>query len=132
MLFTREDPISVGIMIYCLSHFGDMLGLKMNVDKSNMCIARVHGQELDDILASTNILMGSTSFRYLGVPLATKILKIRYYNSFINKVTTYIGAGSRASLSCMGRAKFVRFVLQGVKCFGCLSLHSSHGCLKSY
>ncbi|XP_022883579.1 uncharacterized protein LOC111400395 [Olea europaea var. sylvestris] len=45
MIFTKGNVISVGILMECLFNFGDMLRLRMNVNKSKLYTARVHGQE---------------------------------------------------------------------------------------
>ncbi|XP_022860183.1 uncharacterized protein LOC111380779 [Olea europaea var. sylvestris] len=109
--------MSVDILIKCLSTFGAMSGLNINVGKSCLYTAGIHGQELEDILALTNLPVGTMPFQYLGIPLAAEKLKVSSYDSFTNKISTYIGAWSTSSLSYVGRAEFVRAVLQGVECF---------------
>ncbi|XP_022865707.1 uncharacterized protein LOC111385538 [Olea europaea var. sylvestris] len=92
MLLARGDAISVGILMECLSNFGDMSGLKMNVNKLNLYTAGVHRQELEDIVQLTNLVKGSMPFLYLRIPLAAIKLKISSYDSLINKTKDYIGA----------------------------------------
>lgn len=45
-----------------LSKFGDVSGLRMNANKSSLYTASIHGQELEDIIAMTNISKGSMPF----------------------------------------------------------------------
>lgn len=76
----------------CLSRFGGMSKLRMNVHKSKLYAVDVHGQKLEDIHLLTNMPRDSTPFHYLGIPLAMVKLKISSYDSFINKITAYVGA----------------------------------------
>ncbi|XP_022865360.1 uncharacterized protein LOC111385213 [Olea europaea var. sylvestris] len=121
MLFVRGDVMLVDILMKCLSNFGAMSGLNINVGKSCIYTAGIHGQELEDILAFSHLTIGTMPCRYLGIPLAAKKLKVSLYDSFTNKISSYIGTCLTSSLSYAGRAKFVPAVLQGVECF-CLSI----------
>ncbi|XP_022865107.1 uncharacterized protein LOC111384987 [Olea europaea var. sylvestris] len=117
MIFSRGDQTSVVILMDCLSNFGKASGLRMNVDKSCLYTASINGQELDNIYGLTNMSMGLMPFCYLGISLAAQKLKISSYDVFINKISAYICAWYKASLSYAGRAKLVRAILQGVECF---------------
>ncbi|XP_022897681.1 uncharacterized protein LOC111411376 [Olea europaea var. sylvestris] len=117
MLFTRGDVMSVKILLDCLSKFGLVSGLRLNILKSSLYTAGIHGQLLEDILELTNVPRGSMPFRYLGIPLASGKLKISCYASFLDKITTYIGAWNCFSLSYVRKVELIRAVLQGVKCF---------------
>ncbi|XP_022876983.1 uncharacterized protein LOC111395221 [Olea europaea var. sylvestris] len=99
MLFARGDATSISILMNCLATFGNMSGLKINVDKSNLYMAGVYGQEMEDILEIASIPKGCMPFRYLGILLAAKRLKINTYDALINKIIAYIGVWSKASLS---------------------------------
>lgn len=76
--------------------------------------------------------IGSMPFHYLGILLEAKRLKISSYDSIVNKITAYIGAWTRASLSYVGETKFVRIVLEGVECFWLSILPIPPGCIKCY
>lgn len=92
MLLVRGDVNLVGILRDFLTNFGDMSGLKMKVNESNLYTTGVYGQESEDILQLTKMPKGSMPFRYLRIPLATGKLKISSHDSLINKITSYIGA----------------------------------------
>ncbi|XP_022880540.1 uncharacterized protein LOC111397792 [Olea europaea var. sylvestris] len=72
---TRGDIMSVQILMDCLSNFGNASGLRMNTLKSSLFTAGIHGQELEEIQALTNIPKVTMPFRYLGIPLASVKLK---------------------------------------------------------
>ncbi|XP_022861876.1 uncharacterized protein LOC111382204 [Olea europaea var. sylvestris] len=117
MLFARGDFMSVRILMNCLSKFEDVLGLRMNASKSSMFTTSIHGNDLEGIEALTNIPIGSLSFRYLGIPIAARKLKISSYNVLFNKLSAYICAWTKSSLSYVDRMELVRAILQGVVCF---------------
>ncbi|CAA3000228.1 Hypothetical predicted protein [Olea europaea subsp. europaea] len=76
ILFARGDVMSVQILMDCLSNFDFASGLRMNILKPSLYTVGVYGKELDDIIELTNFLKGTMSFRYLGIPLASKKLKV--------------------------------------------------------
>ncbi|XP_022880650.1 uncharacterized protein LOC111397919 [Olea europaea var. sylvestris] len=80
MLFARGDVMSLDILLNCLSIFGGMLGLNINVGKSCIYTMGIHGKDLEDILALTNLPIGSMPFRYLDIPLAVEKLKVGSYD----------------------------------------------------
>ncbi|XP_022889220.1 uncharacterized protein LOC111404680 [Olea europaea var. sylvestris] len=108
MLFARGDVMSVKILMDCLSNFGLVLGLRLNILKSNLYTVGIYGQPLEDILQLTNIPKGSMSFRYLGISLASRKLKVSCYAPFLEKITTYIGAWNCSSLSYAGKVELIR------------------------
>ncbi|XP_022873084.1 uncharacterized protein LOC111392029 [Olea europaea var. sylvestris] len=117
MLFSRRDVISVKILMDCLSKFGLVSGLQLNILKSSLYTTGIHGQLLEDILQLTNVPRDSMPFRYLGIPLALGKLKVSCYAPFLDKITTYIGAWNCSSLSYAGKVELIRAVLQGVEYF---------------
>ncbi|XP_022845369.1 uncharacterized protein LOC111368375 [Olea europaea var. sylvestris] len=67
MLFARGDVLSVKILVQCLNIFGTTSGLKMNILKSSLYTARIHGVELEQIQELTSMSKDTTPFRYLGI-----------------------------------------------------------------
>lgn len=80
MLFSGGNEILVGILMDCLNKFGDTSGLKLNVDKSSLYMAGVHGLKLENIYGLTKMPKGSMPFRYLGIHLVAKKPKISSYD----------------------------------------------------
>ncbi|XP_022870493.1 uncharacterized protein LOC111389759 [Olea europaea var. sylvestris] len=105
MLFAMGDFLSIKILMDCLSKFGSVSGLKLNILKSSLFTAGVHGQILDDIMELTCVPRGSMPFRYLGIPLALDKLKVSGYAPFLDKITSYIGAWNSSTLSYAGSKK---------------------------
>ncbi|XP_022891949.1 uncharacterized protein LOC111406809 [Olea europaea var. sylvestris] len=105
MLFARGDFISVRILMNCLSKFGNVSGLRINASKSSLYTAGIHGKQMEDIIAMTNIPRGSMPFHYLCISLAGKRLKISSYEVLLDKISMYICAWTRSTLSYMGRVE---------------------------
>ncbi|XP_022897683.1 uncharacterized protein LOC111411379 [Olea europaea var. sylvestris] len=70
LLFARRDVMPEQIIMDCLSNFGLVSGLRMNILKFSLYKTRIHGRELDDILELTNFPKDTMPFYYLGIPLA--------------------------------------------------------------
>lgn len=94
-----------------------MLELKMKTNKSRWYTTGIHGQELDNIQELENISNGTMIFRYLGILLAIKNLKISSFAPFLDKIPAYISAWMSSSLLYVGRVVLLRAILQGVECF---------------
>ncbi|GFZ21562.1 hypothetical protein Acr_29g0007240 [Actinidia rufa] len=88
ILFARGDPISVKLSIGCLKKFEECSWLCTNESKSNVFMAGICSEDIEEIKSITGFRMGEFPLRYLG-----------------------------ASLSYAGRSELVKSVLQGVKCF---------------
>ncbi|KAI3463758.1 hypothetical protein Pfo_020421 [Paulownia fortunei] len=91
----RRDAISMGILMDCLTKFGDVSGLTANVSKSSLYTTGIMGTELEEIKALTNISTGIMPFRYLGISLVAEKLKVNFYAPFIDKIAAYINAWTR-------------------------------------
>ena len=113
MLMSRGDPISVRILMDCLSNFGVKSRLSLNMKKSNIFSAGIQGQDLRDILNITRFQQGRMPFKYLGIPLAAQKLRASCYAPLINKIIENISAWSVSSLSYAGRTELIQAVLQG-------------------
>lgn len=117
MFFCRGDPSSVKILMETLTDFGCKSGLLVNVMKSSLFSAGIHGQELQAIQQLVNFPQGVLPVRYLGTPLAAVKFRVAHYGLFMEKIVGYLNSWSSASLSYAGRVELIRSVLQGVDCF---------------
>ncbi|GFY99599.1 hypothetical protein Acr_13g0009990 [Actinidia rufa] len=99
ILFTKRDVTSVRLRMECLRNFGDCSGLCINASKSNVYMAGISPQEMEEIKLITGFSIGKFPFRYLGIPVASSRLTIEQFNPLILKVSDYISAWAGASLS---------------------------------
>ena len=117
LLFANGDVISVKILMDCLHRFGACSGLSTNALKPRIYPIGINDSDLQDILAITNFSRGVFPFRYLGIPLAVKKLKVIHYGPLTDKILNCIKTWTASSLSYAGKFKLIRVVLQGVECF---------------
>ncbi|GFZ09637.1 hypothetical protein Acr_21g0002360 [Actinidia rufa] len=76
VLFPRGDPTSVALFMDKLKHFGDCLGLKINLTKSSFFSAGISGTNLETIKKYNRLFSRFFPFRYLGIPAVDSRLTI--------------------------------------------------------
>ncbi|GFS33342.1 hypothetical protein Acr_00g0027830 [Actinidia rufa] len=117
ILFARGDVPSVKLSMDCLSQFGDISGLLINTNKSNVFMVGINSTDMAEIKTITGFRMGKFPFRYLGIPVAATRLTIEQFRPLTAKISEYISAWAGATLSYAGRSELIRSVIQGLKCF---------------
>lgn len=117
MLLARGDQTSIEILMECLRDFGSRSGLHLNVLKSNIYLAGIQGQIMEDIHSSTHLIRGSMPFRYLGIPLAATSLKVMHFGPLLDSISSAINCWTGSALSYAGRVELIRTVLQGIESF---------------
>ncbi|GFZ11161.1 hypothetical protein Acr_22g0005590 [Actinidia rufa] len=117
ILFTRGDVTSVNLIMDCLNKFGECSGLGISNTKSNVFMAGISRDIMEEIKTITGFSSGRFPFRYLGIPVAASRLTIEQFNPLITKISDYVSAWAGATLSYAGRSELIRSVLQGVECF---------------
>ncbi|GFY93106.1 hypothetical protein Acr_08g0015020 [Actinidia rufa] len=85
------DIPSVKLSLDCLKQFGDVSGLRINANKSNVFMAGINSVDTESIKAITGFSVGKFPFRYLEIPVAA----------------------ARLTIEC----ELIRSVLQGIECF---------------
>jgi len=117
LLLARGDIPSVKIIVDCLSDFGAVSGLRVNVLKSNMYCAGIMEQDLEALQNLSMFSRGLMPFRYLGVPIAAAKLRVHHFSPLIDKIAGHIIAWKSVVLSYAGRAELIKSILQGIQCF---------------
>ncbi|KAL0287038.1 UNVERIFIED_CONTAM: hypothetical protein Sangu_2709100 [Sesamum angustifolium] len=117
MLFSRGDLPSIRILMECLQEFRDVSGLAVNTAKSNIFMAGIQNDTLDEALANAEFARGHMPVRYLGIPLAAQRLSITDYSPLVDQIAGCICKWTAKSLSFAGRLELIRSVIQGVECF---------------
>lgn len=117
MLLARGDSGSIGILMDCLKGFGNCSGLNMNLQKSNIFLAGLGPQHCDNILAESQLSLGTMPFRYLGIPMAASSLKVQDFSPFLAALNSLFNGWRGITLSYAGKVELIRSVLQGVHCF---------------
>ena len=117
ILFTRGDVTSVNLIMDCLKKFGECSGLCISNTKSNVFMAGISRDIMEEIKTIIGFSSGRFPFRYLGIPVAASRLTIEQFNPLITKISDYVSAWAGATPSYAGRSELIRSVLQGVECF---------------
>ncbi|XP_021760245.1 uncharacterized protein LOC110725081 [Chenopodium quinoa] len=86
MLFTYGDRNSVGLIFRALNMFNKVSGLQANSEKTAIYFGNVDDSTKASILNFTGFVEGSTPFKYLGVPLNSKYLKVADFDVLIDKM----------------------------------------------
>lgn len=107
LLFSRGDVQSFSLIMNCLNRFGDMAGLRINLNKSNVYLAIVDDCVRQAILNFTGFACGVIPFLYLGIPLASTKLKTLDYSLMIDAIRAKIFAWPQQTLSYAGKVELI-------------------------
>ncbi|XP_021731005.1 uncharacterized protein LOC110697912 [Chenopodium quinoa] len=116
MLFCYGDHKSVELLIRGLKTFEKCSGLMANTDKSAIYFGNVPAPVQTQITRTSGFSVGKFPFRYLGIPLNARYLKIADFDSLIDKMLAKISCWSSRHLSYSARTLLVNSML--------LSLHT--------
>lgn len=86
LLFTRGYIISMELMLKHFEQFSLSTSLGINPSKCFIYFGYVDQVMKDAIIRSSGFKEGSLPFRYLGIPLTSKKLAIKYYLPLIDKI----------------------------------------------
>jgi len=96
-----------------LERFRIMSGLRVNVSKSSMFVASVSDLEREDMMEITGFKPGVFPFRYLGIPISDCGLKVIQFKPLLDKISGYLNAWAKKTISFAGRRELIASVLQG-------------------
>lgn len=110
IIFCKGDYRSIARVMEALHTFSDVIGLIVNVDKSNNFLASIDDTTKKEILASTGFSFGTLTIRYLGLPLFSKCSKMECHQ-LVGKITSRINITYSKCLSHAGRLQIINIVL---------------------
>ncbi|XP_056688135.1 uncharacterized protein [Spinacia oleracea] len=99
--------------------FSRASGLEANLHKSEVYLAGINDQKVDQVVDILGIAKGTFPNRYLGVPLTTRKLSYNEWKPLIEKTVTRIKGWSARLLSYAGRLQLIKSVLFGVQLYWC-------------
>ncbi|XP_021715612.1 uncharacterized protein LOC110683526 [Chenopodium quinoa] len=111
MLFFYADKKFVSLLVRALKAFEGCSGLQTNVDKSVIYFGSVQSEMQREILSESGFVIGETPFRYLGIPLNAKYLRVSDFDAIVDKMLTRITCWSSRNLSYIARVVPVNSVL---------------------
>lgn len=117
LMFCKADINSIRLLQQTFLKFSNASGLQANADKGSIYLAGISNNLKQDILQEWDYFEGTLSFRYLGVPLASKKLSgIRCW-PLVEKITQRINCRTSKLLSYAGRIQLIKSVLFGVQSY---------------
>ncbi|CAH9110833.1 unnamed protein product [Cuscuta europaea] len=117
MLFSRGDKYSIRILVEALKEFGDVSGLRVNHNKSNIFVGGVNSFDLQGILDLVDFDHGVFPVRYLGIPLAPLKVSVAQYAPLLDMVNKFLSTWNTKTISYAGKLELIRSVIQGVQSF---------------
>ncbi|XP_021721522.1 uncharacterized protein LOC110689101 [Chenopodium quinoa] len=90
---------------------GDPMSPLANADKSAIYFGSVQSKMQQEIVSESGFVIGETSFRYLGIPLNSKYLRVSDFDAIVDKMLTRITCWSSINLSYIARVVLVNSIL---------------------
>ena len=100
-----------------LNSFYGLSGLAANANKSNIYLSGVQFDEASQIRNCFGFPIGSTPFKYLGIPLITTKLSLSDCSSLVERVVSRIQSWENKLLSYAGRLQLVKSILCSLQVF---------------
>ncbi|XP_021767727.1 uncharacterized protein LOC110732117 [Chenopodium quinoa] len=110
MLFSYGTNDSVKLLIKALKTFEARSSLQANLEKTAIYFGNVQQPAQDSILCESGFVKGNMPFRYLGIPLNAKYLKMVDYDSLIDKMLVRLHCWSSRNLSYAARVTLINAV----------------------
>ncbi|GAB2282642.1 hypothetical protein Dimus_039557 [Dionaea muscipula] len=114
MIFSKAHKGSLLLIKKWLVHFGQVSGLEANIGKSSLCFGGVRDGEKGALAATLGFSVSLCSFKYLGVPLSAKKLKVCLFQPIIDKIVARITCWTARCLSYAGRLQLVKSILLSI------------------
>ncbi|KAH1199162.1 putative ribonuclease H protein [Glycine max] len=101
-------------MLHVINKFSATTGFVVNPNKCRIYFGGVDGTTKSKIQQISSYEEGQLPVRYLGVPLTSKKLNIKYYLPLIDKITTRIRHWTSKLLSIAGRVQMVNCTITAI------------------
>ncbi|XP_021750880.1 uncharacterized protein LOC110716560 [Chenopodium quinoa] len=111
MLFSYGDKDSIELLARGLKTFEKCSGLKANAEKTSIYFGNVPVTARSQIIHCIGFTVGEMPFKYLGLPLNAKYLRIVDFDSIVDKMLNRITCWSSRNLSYSARVTLINSVL---------------------
>ncbi|KAL2923049.1 LINE-1 retrotransposable element ORF2 protein [Bienertia sinuspersici] len=110
----KGEKESVDRLLKCFMIFSMTSGLKANSNKTEMYSCGMKKADEDQILAESGFRKGGLPFKYLGVPICSKMINARHCEILVEKMTAQIRIWSSRNISYAGRCQLINSVLLSI------------------
>ncbi|XP_042001136.1 uncharacterized protein LOC121750627 [Salvia splendens] len=118
MLFSHGDAYSLYVLGEAVKEFSACSGLEVNQGKSNIFLAgTMTDEQREHLINIFGFTVAHLPVKYLGIPLASRMLKMADYSQLIEKFSTTVKKWNGKSLFFAGRLELIRACLQGVDAY---------------
>lgn len=114
MVFSNPKPDDVNLIVNLMQNFGNVTGLKMNMDKSAVATIRCADSDIDAVLAGFTGQRIGFPITYLGLPLTLGRLRLVHLQSLQDKARARLAGWQAGLMSLAGRRELVRAVLSAL------------------
>ncbi|XP_021738081.1 uncharacterized protein LOC110704582 [Chenopodium quinoa] len=114
LLFSYGDKLSIELLVRGLRTFEKCYVLKANAEKTALYFGNVPDTARSQIMLVTGFTVGEMPFKYLGLPLNARYLRIVEFDSIIDKMLNKITCWSSRNLSYSARVILVNSVLMSI------------------
>ncbi|XP_052627262.1 uncharacterized protein LOC128133760 [Lactuca sativa] len=111
MIFCHGNKASARVVKEALDEFAGVAGLLPNLAKSHIFFGNVKDNIKNKILRTLSFVEGKLPMRYLGLPLISTRLFIKYCKRLVDKVRKRIGDWKNKFLSYAGRLQLISSIL---------------------
>lgn len=105
-------------------------GLAVSLQKTSFYASGLSEQEINTIQASTGMVNGTLSFKYLGVPLNSKKLSLANCEPLLHQVKNHLSSWAVKTLSFAGRLLLIKTIIAGITTFWCWAFILPKACIK--
>jgi len=90
MIFSKGDINSIHMIRNVLIEFQELSGLYPNPNKSDIFLRGLLDAERNKIIRILGFREGELPMKYLGVPIISSRLKVVYYKSLVDRITSKV------------------------------------------
>jgi len=123
-IFVKPYKKDVTALADILTKFGEVSGLKTNVQKSSVIPIRCQGVDLDEVLHDFPARRALVPTKYLGLPLTSTRLRRIDFQPLVDKAVSKLTVWNGKNINHAGRSTLVKAVLTSQVVYCLISLRA--------
>ncbi|GAB2268310.1 hypothetical protein Dimus_038709 [Dionaea muscipula] len=117
MIFSKAHEGSLRLIRTWLDHFGRVSGLEANLSKSSVSFGGIGDDKRIQLAQVLGFGVCPPHFKYLGVPLTAKKLRVGLYQPLLDKMMSRIMCWSARNSSYPARVQLVKSILMSIQLY---------------
>lgn len=111
VIFARPDHFDIRNLARILDNFGEVTGLRTNLQKTSVTPINCGDHDLEEVLSGFPVVRSNFPIKYLGLPLAIRRLRKIDIQPLVEKATSKISGWQGRHLTQAGRVCLTKSVL---------------------